>query len=184
MITVPVTFTQLIRIHSVTDLTAQTFLDTFKQYHRPIYGYVYLRTGRDQAVAEDLTQDVFVKAWQARDTFNSQKSSIKTWLYIIARNTIIDYWRKQEVSGAKSTEFNEENSGAVNEQNKLEAELMIKFVYTNLYKLDQLSQDLIIWRFIKQLDIEEIAEITGKNYNTTKVAIHRAIQKLKQIINV
>lgn len=161
-------------------LDVQTFLEVFKKFNGQIYGYVYLRVSKNRAVAEDLTQEIFIKAWQNRDKFNAKISSIKTWLYTIAHNRVIDHWRKAKID---TLDIEVIEHGVNGNESTVEDELMSEHVLNQLHKLDSSDQDLITWRYIQELEIEEISEIIGKNYNTTKVAIHRALQRLKQIIN-
>jgi RNA polymerase sigma-70 factor (ECF subfamily) len=161
-------------------LDTHNFLEIFDTYNGQIYGYVFLRSGRNKEIAEDLTQEIFIKAWKARRSFDDNKASIKTWLYTIARNSITDYWRKARVDSVDEQTINQV---PYHEAGKLESELLIMHVRDQLTKLDQLSQDLITWRFIQGLELDEIAVITGKTYNATKVAVFRALQNLKQLIN-
>ena len=64
------------------------------QYLKPVYRFVFGLVG-EEAVAEDLTQDVFIKVWKKIKSYNS-KYSFKTWLFAVARNTAIDYLRKKK----------------------------------------------------------------------------------------
>jgi RNA polymerase sigma-70 factor, ECF subfamily len=162
------------------NLNSHKLLEIFQQYNGQIYGYVYLRTGRNKEVAEDLTQDIFVKAWKSRQQFDSTKASLKTWLFTIARNQVIDYWRKSKIETLDDQALGYvEGKGS----QEMEAGALSNFIYQELRKLDAATQDLIMWRYVNGLDIEEIAQLTGKNYNATKVAIHRALNTLKELVN-
>lgn len=161
-------------------IDVQNFLEVFRKFNGQIFGYVYLRVARDRSVAEDLTQEIFIKAWQNRAKFDATKASIKTWIYTIAHNNVIDYWRRNK---PQPVDLSHSEEIANDTTTQVENEILSKYVQSQIYKLEQLDQDLITWRYIQELEIEEIAIITNKNYNTTKVAIHRALQKLKQLIN-
>lgn len=166
----------------IDELNVHNFLEVFRNYNGQIFGYVYLRVAKNRAVAEDLTQEIFIKAWQNRTRFDARKANIKTWLYVIAHNSVVDHWRKTRV-GTVSLDNTITNQLTVDTIQLDDTSLLADFVYTQLCKLEPQDQDLITWRYIQELEIEEIAEILNKNYNTTKVAIHRALQKLKQLIN-
>ena len=153
----------------------------FKWLNEPIYRYVYIRCGYNRELAEDITQDIFIKAWEKRLSFNPKKSTLKNWLYTITRNHIIDLYRKKKVD-VKS--FDEEiESGIKDESMSIDDELLLTDILKSLDKLKDRDKELLILRYIQDLDIEEISKIVGKSYNTTKVMIHRAIKKLKYIIN-
>jgi len=157
----------------------QDLEDLFKWLNEPLYRYIYIRCGYNRELAEDITQDIFVKAWEKRSTFNSSKSTLKNWIYIIARNHIIDLYRKKKVS-LKS--FDEDIH--IKDLNiSIEDEVVLGDILKNLEKLKEKEKEVIVLRYVQDLDIEEISKIIGKSKNTTKVMIHRAIKKLKYIMN-
>ena len=76
--------------------TIEDLKKLFIWLNESIYRYVYVRCGYNRETAEDITQDIFIKAWEKRKQFNSKKSTLKNWIYIIARNHIIDLYRKKK----------------------------------------------------------------------------------------
>jgi len=157
----------------------QDLEDLFKWLNEPLYKYVYIRCGYNRELAEDITQDIFVKAWEKRTTFNPSKSTLKNWIYVIARNYLIDTYRKKKISVksfdediyVKDLNISVEDEGAVSD------------ILRNLDRLKEKEKEVIVLRYVQDLEIEEIAKILGKSKNTTKVMIHRAIKKLKYIMN-
>ncbi len=157
----------------------QDLEDLFKWLNEPLYKYVYIRCGYNRELAEDITQDIFVKAWEKRTTFNPSKSTLKNWIYVIARNHIIDTYRKKKISVksfdediyVKDLNISVEDEGAVSD------------ILKNLDRLKEKEKEVIVLRYVQDLEIEDIAKILGKSKNTTKVMIHRAIKKLKYIMN-
>jgi RNA polymerase sigma-70 factor (ECF subfamily) len=159
--------------------TVPNVAEIFSKYNTKIYGYVYLRTRKNKAVAEDLTQEIFIKAWQNIDKYNQRKATIATWLYSIARNTVIDYLRQQgNLSGSEVIENQMGDTGS-----EIEQSILRDFVYDCLTQLDDMTQDLITWRFVQGLETQEIAQIIHKSANATTVAIHRAVNKLRNRVN-
>jgi len=157
----------------------QDLEDLFKWLNEPLYKYVYIRCGYNRELAEDITQDIFVKAWEKRTTFNPSKSSLKNWVYVIARNHLIDTYRKKKIS-VKS--FDEDI--CVKDLNiSVEDEGVVSDILRNLDRLKEKEKEVIVLRYVQDLEIEDIAKILGKSKNTTKVMIHRAIKKLKYIMN-
>jgi len=153
----------------------------FRWLNGPLYKYVYVRCGYSRELAEDVTQDIFIKVWEKRETFNSNKSTLKNWVYIIARNHIVDLYRKRKIN---TKTLNEEIEGVVKDQSlEVEDELMMCQVLKNLNKLKEKDKEVLLLRYIQDLDIEDVSKIIGKSENTTKVMIHRALKKLKYIVN-
>ena len=77
------------------DRQQRSFSDVYTTYKHAIYTYVLYRVGMDAEQAADITSDIFVKAYTKFDTYDSQYA-MSTWLYTIARNTLIDHYRKQK----------------------------------------------------------------------------------------
>lgn len=147
-----------------------------------IYRFIYIKTLGNVQLAEDITQETFIKAWQKSDKFDITKGSLKTWLYTIARNLLIDYLRKAKNHTESINEF-EEIKSAISIEKDAEQALLREEMLKSLKSLNQSDEDLIIMRFINELEIKEMAQILNKPENTVKVAIHRAVNKLKKIIN-
>ena len=76
------------------DEREQKFISVYHSYVSEIYQYVYLRTGMNKALAEDITQDIFVDVYRGMSAFKGL-SSERTWVFKIARNKLNDFYRKQ-----------------------------------------------------------------------------------------
>ena len=74
---------------------AEAFGDLYAEYLDAIYRYVLLRVG-DEASAEDLTEEVFVRAWEALPRYKAHKYPFSSWLYRIAHNLVVDAYRKHQ----------------------------------------------------------------------------------------
>lgn len=161
------------------ELKSQNDLESiFIKYNRLIYCYVYLFF-YSKETAEDLAQETFIRAWKYRETYNSDKSSLKTWLITIARSLCFDYAKKRKYP----TELPEEPVDNNNLEKTVTEELLKEYIYSRLTLLSEIDKDLLILRFYNELAIEEIALVTGKTYDATKMALSRAFSKLKELIN-
>lgn len=158
-------------------MTENEFIQAFKTYNQNVFNFVYLRIGSKE-IAQDLTQEIYIKLWDYKHKFDPEKSNIKTWLYKIAKNHLVDFFRKN-----KNNFKNEVELEAIGEEQNQDRDLDIQFIIIKLSELDSDEQDLIIMKYIEDLSNEEIAQIIDKNINATKVAIYRAMEKLKRIIN-
>lgn len=150
--------------------------DWYHQYHQDLYQYIFLLIrNRDQA--KDLLQDTFLKAYQKYDTFNQDYE--KAWLFRIARNTTIDFFRKKHpvsylmdtLPAKQNHEHSPERHLALNEA---EQEL-----YHALGNLKQSYRDVIVLRKIKEFSVKESANILGWKEEKVRVTLTRATQALK-----
>ncbi len=159
----------------------QDLEELFRWLNEPLYKYIYVRCGYNRELAQDITQDVFLKVWDKRETFNPKKSTLKNWVYIIARNHIVDLYRKKKIN---LKTLDEDIQGSVKDHSlDTENELMMCQVLKNLNRLKEGDKEVIVLRYIEDLEIAEVAQIIGKSENTTKVMIHRAVKRLKFLVN-
>ncbi len=149
-------------------------LNAFRKYNSLIYNYIYFRVGKNKELAEDLTQEVFLKAFNNKTTYDSKKASEKTWLFIIARSTVLDSYKKPE----QELISYEELIGKYDENNLQKITLDIA-----LKKMKPMEKELVEMKYILGLKTKEIAKIIGKSNSATKVSVRRAFYKLKQICN-
>ncbi len=153
----------------------ELFLSSFKEYSRYVYNYIYYRTGNNKEIAEDLTQETYVRAWKYRLSYNPKKSGLKVWLISIARNTCTDYYKKKR----ESLELDENLLPAAvdsADENRMDVEFILR-------KLNFREKEIMRLRYKYDLKISEIGTIMNENPNNLKVEIHRIIQRLKQIFN-
>jgi len=158
----------------------QDFRELFENLHVQIFRYIYVRIGYHRETAEDLTQQVFMKAWKKRTSFNPARSSLRNWIFIIARNGTIDLYRTQKSN--KEVDPEKINGIADRSENSIESDMMIEAVKRGLQKMNAHDQEVIVLRYMDDLDINSIAAIIGKKPTATKVMIHRAVKRLKNII--
>lgn len=154
----------------------------FLKWGNSIYSYIFLRV-QNREIAEDLSQDVFFKAYRSRETFNPKKSSLKTWLFTIAKNSIIDHFKNPNQSTVDIEEFADKIPDQTEDLGTQTANKNTKeFVFSKLKLLSEREQELIILRFKEDISVKEISEIMGMEYSATKVAIHRAIKNLSDLM--
>ncbi len=145
-----------------------------------IYRFFYLKLNSSQ-LAEDLSSDVFTRFWDIcqRGGLKDIKNS-RAFLYKTARNLLADHYRRKSGLSTHSTEEIKETpdpSQRLKEKTLLSEELAeIQRVISGL-KEDY--QDIIIWHYLEDLEISEIAGIMSKSENAVRVTLHRAMSALK-----
>ena len=154
-------------------------VDIFKKYNDRIYRYIFIRVNFNKQIAEDIAQEVFVKVLKNKQSFDPRKSSLKNWIFIIARNLVIDYYRKKKFEnipdGAQEYVSNNEDN--------IEDKAAFTEILDKLSELTDEEKELIIFYYIEDFSIDEISELVGKKYTATKISIYRALDKLKEKIN-
>lgn len=151
--------------------------ELYEHYKKSIYSYLYNST-LDSNAAEELTQDIFLKAFRFFNSFRGD-SSAKTWIFKIARNTLISHIKKK--SKVKEYSLNEailqDNNHHIN---NMEIRLYIK---KTLKMLNEEERTLILLRDLNGFSYKEIGNIMKFSEGKVKVGIYRARKKFREIYN-
>ena len=143
-----------------------------------IYRYLYMQVG-DPDVAEDLTQETFIKAYRAKKDF-AGKSSAYTWLYSIARHVSYDYFRKKRPLAFLPAFFQrqpEVEALPVDEALTIGEEAAT--LYDALGALKDHYREVILLRHIHELSVRETGEVLGWSESKVKSTLHRAMPALR-----
>jgi RNA polymerase sigma-70 factor, ECF subfamily len=135
----------------------------------------------DRTDAEDITQDVFVKAWKSIHKYRWTGAPFVAWLITIARNAVTDYYRSRK-NTRRLDEVPEPESGD-NPASAVEAAFARNEVRMAVNRLKGDQQAVIMMRFIDGLSYEEIARAIGKSEGAVRVIQHRALKELKKIVD-
>lgn len=146
-----------------------------------IYRFIYLKvTNREEA--QDLSQQVFVRAWEAINRFEDEGLPFASWLYRIARNLVIDFYR------TRKDHFSlKEDIGLINPddlEEKMFRHEKQEEIQRALEQLNDEQKDIIILRFVEDLPYREISQITKKNPASLRILQHRALNKLRKSLKV
>ncbi len=161
---------------------ASAFGLLYDKYQPNIFRFIFLKVSRREE-AEDLTHQVFLNAWQNIEAFEDQGLPLSSWLYKIARNKVIDYYRTKKsiasIENVPEDYFETSQDGGMEQiGNKIETE----GIYKALKKLSAEYQEIIIMRFVEELSPREISKITGKKSGAIRVLQFRALRRLKKIL--
>jgi RNA polymerase sigma-70 factor (ECF subfamily) len=161
---------------------AEAFGLLYDRYQPQIYRFIYLKVSHREE-AEDLTHQVFLKSWENIADYESSGFPFSSWLYRIARNQTIDYYRtkKSHLSLESEEELKMEDGGE--SLIKLSDDsISLEKIRKAIGFLSDDQQNVIILRFIEDLSPKEAAEIMNRTEGAVKLLQHRAINKLKEIL--
>ena len=163
----------------------EAFAQLYEQNFDKIYRYISLKVGNNTE-AEDMTQQVFIKALQSISTYKWQDVPFSAWLFRIAHNQVIDYYRKQ--TRQATTPLYEymavSDSSDSNPEKMVEQKSDIEHLLLVSKKLTPAQQEVISLRFAGELSIIEVARIMGKTQGAVKALQHSAIIALRKLMLV
>ncbi len=156
----------------------QAFDRLYDHYLPRIYGYLYNRTLKKE-IAEDVTSQTFVKAMVKIKDFSYQGYTFGAWLYRIAHNTLIDYFRKHKKLLSLEEQRIESDDRSEEEAEDFERKII---VLKALRRLPEQYQEVLSLRYFEELSNEEIAQVVGCKKETLAVKMHRSLEALKKIL--
>lgn len=159
------------------------FAQIYDSFVDHIYRYIFFKVS-DQHIAEDLTSNTFLKCWEYIRDEKKEIENIKAFLYRIARNLVIDYYRTRTETIELSAAVGLDDQKLPLPDELISINQDTNMLLKTLTKLPDDYNDLITLRYIEEYSIREIADILGKTENNVRVTLHRAIQALKNKINL
>jgi RNA polymerase sigma-70 factor (ECF subfamily) len=162
--------------------------DSLVREYRPRIFRFILASLRDRETAENLTQDCFVKAYQARDRFRGA-SSVATWFMQIAANLVRDhesnsrlkFWRRMlRHAGADVAEVgNSIPDRQLSPETQAVIQEQVRSIWAAASSLPARQRTVFLLRFVEDMDLLEIAEVTGMKEGTVKAHLFRALQSVR-----
>jgi RNA polymerase sigma-70 factor (ECF subfamily) len=170
-------------IKQAKDGNVEAFGELYERYSEPVFRFVYSQTS-NRLDAEDLTADVFLRAWQSLPRYQEKGFSFSAYLFRIARNVLIDNRRKRRpVNVVSEDEIMNLPDTMTTDPSAL---LSIKMQHRELVNiLDQLREDyrtVLVLRFLNELSPEETSEVMGRSVGAVRVLQHRALSSLRKLI--
>jgi RNA polymerase sigma-70 factor (ECF subfamily) len=163
------------------------FEKIYSDFEKPVYNFV-LRMARNDLLAQDLTQDIFVKIYQNLATFRGE-AKLSTWIYQIANNTYLDYLRTSSFKKQNKTDILEDEEDLhVEEIDKVLSidEQLVKAeendcVHEYVNNLPEDYRAVMVLHDLQGLKNREIAEVLDCSLDTIKIRLHRARKKFRTV---
>ncbi|MBI2451225.1 MAG: RNA polymerase sigma factor [Parcubacteria group bacterium] len=167
----------LMMMAKIGDKTA--FDNLYRLYFTPVFRYIYFRL-KNKTVTEDLTQDVFIKVYKSIGRFQEKNKTPLAYFFTVARNTLIDYWRKKKEILTNNQDILQTPRQTLEESLKEKEDQ--KIIYQAIQFLKEEQQTVIILKFINDLTNKEIAGILGKKEETVRQIQCRALKTIRQYL--
>ena len=157
----------------------EAFSKIYDFFADSIYRYVFFRVNKEDA--DDLIEQVFLRVWENIGKYkNTKESRFSSWVFRIAHNLVIDYYRNNKIKDVSELDLNiptmdrEHNPLA-----KTEDKLNILILRKALNKLKKQYREFLILKFINELSNKEIAELLDKSEGGVRILQLRALKALK-----
>ena len=162
------------------DITSeQGFEAMYREYFPKIYNYIFYRVLSREA-AEDIVSDIFMKAARSRHSFDAGKAAFSTWIFRIARNALIDYFRRRKVHAdlddvaahpALQVDFEDQLNRISDPQRKA--------LYQALAELKERERLILYYKFFEEKNNRQIAMLLDMNESTVGTVLSRTLKKLR-----
>lgn len=152
----------------------------YDRYADRIYRHIYYRIGNVED-AQDLCQEVFLRAWQGLPKYKRSKTPFLGWLFTISHNRVIDYYRTRKDYAYLENETILKD-GAKSPEELLQAQFTQQEVRKTILQLPEDQQQVILMSFIEGLEYSEIAAALNKSEGNIRVIVHRALKRMREIM--
>ena len=155
----------------------KTFSDIYNKHIDKIYRFILLKV-KSAEIAEDLCSETFMRGWGAFKS-DPKIQNIQAFLYQIARNLLADHYRQTSRAQLVSAEF----AHLVDPDQNLEEKAVIASdigkIKAALADIKEDYREVLVWYYLDELKVPEIAKLAGKSEEAVRVTVHRALKALK-----
>jgi RNA polymerase sigma-70 factor (ECF subfamily) len=167
-------------VECAADRDATAFAQLYDQHVVRVYRHIYYVVN-DRNAAEDLTAQTFLKAWEAIDRYKDRGAPFLAWLLRIAHNQSISYLRANRNHSELEDTHIDQNRGG-NPEASLEQGEDQKAIHEAITQLREEQRQVIMLRFVEELDYESVARMIGKSVPAVRVIQHRALGSLRKMM--
>ena len=149
----------------------------YKKYSTDIFNHIWYRVGHNRDLSEDLTQEVFVRAFAKLKKFQNKGYSYKTYLLTIAKNVLVNYFKKKKpiigIDDYKDVPIE------ITKDQELDRKLEAENLWKAVQNLSHNERDVILMHYKNNIKTKDIGIIIGKTTNAVKIILTRGRKKLK-----
>jgi len=151
----------------------------YEELSPKVYGFFFMRTGRRE-IAEDLSQDIFLKLAENVESFDEKRGKFVSWFWQMARHMLVDHYRGKSATPFSSFKEEEVEAMAVSETANVDERMRYRKVQNFLKTLGEDDQELFELRYVAEMPYKEISGLLGKSEGALRVASLRIKEKIKK----
>lgn len=167
-------------VHRAIDRDTTAFADLYDRHVVRVYRHIYYLVN-DAGEAEDLTAQTFLKAWEAIHRYKERGAPFAAWLLRIAHNLTVSFLRSKREHSALDEGYVDQKLHR-NPEDALEQSSDEKSVRAAVLRLRDEQRQVIMLRFVEELDYREVAAVIGKSVPAVRVIQHRALGNLRKLM--
>ncbi|MBR5913195.1 MAG: sigma-70 family RNA polymerase sigma factor [Selenomonadaceae bacterium] len=161
----------------------EAFTEMYRHFFPRVYNFIYARM-KDVDAADDVVSTTFMKVYENLDRYNPTKAAFSTWLFRIASNSMVDYFRRtqncvevewDETFDPPAPEYQAPEAQALDKEGKAE-------ILKALDKLNERERRIVELKYFSDMGNKEIAEVLEISANNVGVVLHGALKKLRKIL--
>lgn len=160
------------------DNLRKKFSKIYDQYIDKIYRFIFIKVN-SQVIAEDLASETFLRGWERLKELDGKIENFPAFLYQIARNLVIDYYRSKGQTNTLSIESEQIADPRNNIEENVALNSDLKIVLAAISSLNEGYQEVINFHYLDDLSIKETAKILNRPEGTIRVMLHRALKELR-----
>jgi len=166
-------------VRAAQDGNSEAFAQLYDLYVERVFRYVYFRVSDDRT-AEDVTSEVFLKAWENLAHYQSRETPFIAWLYRIAHHTVIDHYRASRASIPLEEVGEMADPVQADLEDGMENHIQSAQLRRSIQRLTREQQQVVILKFVVGLSTQEIARQMGKRQGAVRALQMRALKALAQ----
>ena len=161
------------------------FTKYYEEFKKGIFNYILYRVGFDRDTAEDLTSEIFIKAFEHFDSYD-RKRPFKTWIFTIAHTHLINFrvGQKKTLPLNEAVDLVREGSKGELRQDSVDHDIAMSKIMSLVTDLPEAQREIVILRYVNDLSNNEIAHLIGKEEGAVRTALSRAIGTLRNTYNL
>lgn len=166
------------------DAKHDRFITYYHDHKDKILTYLMIRLSFDRAQAEDLLMDVVLKAYENFHKFDPEKGSFKTWIFTLAHNHLVNFWRDNKKKKTTSLDQLEEGgfvAAIVAAEDSISPKIENEKIQHVLSLMKDGEREIITLRYLEDLDYGEIAKILHKREGAIRTGLSRALKRFSEI---
>lgn len=166
-------------IQQIKNGDTEAFGVLYEQYAEMIFRYIYAHL-ENRLDAEDLTEEIFLRAWRALPKYDERGLPFSAFLFRIARNSLIDYYRQHKtVQSIDDMELQAHEAGP---EEAVAASIESHDLRKTISELREDYRNVLIFRFLSGLSPDETAQVMQRSVGAVRVLQHRALSSLKSLL--